>query len=143
MADYGDLDDLANLGAAADVIADVPDAQKLATIAARSRFADGFLRAGSITVPEGGLVAFTGDLTWAVMQLAVYDLVTNKFRYQTDGPNEDSIRKRYDDAIEWLKWVADGTVAAPIPATDGVELSELGPALVTSNVIRGWTSRGL
>ena len=106
MADYADLDDLTNLGAAADVLADVDDEQKLATIAARSRFADGFLRAAQIPVPDGGLVAFTGDLTWAVVQLSAYDLVTDKFRYQNDKPNEDTIRKRHDDAIQWLQWVA-------------------------------------
>jgi hypothetical protein len=142
VADYADLDDLANLGAAPDILADVADAKKEATITARSRFADGFLRAVPLVVPDGGLTAFTGDLTWAVVQLSVYDLVTDLYRYQTDKPNEDTLRKRHDDAIQWLQWVADGTVGAPVSSDEEEDSDTVaGAPVVVSNCIRGWTER--
>ncbi len=143
MADYATTTDLVNLGAAPDLLADVLDAKKEAVITARSRFCDGFLRAVPIVVPDGGLTAFTGDLTWAVVQLSVYDLVTDLYRYQTDKPNEDTIRKRHDDAIQWLKWVADGTLGAPVGNDDGSADTGAvaGAPIVVSSCIRGWTER--
>ena len=143
MADYATTDDLVALGVSTDVISDIDTAQQEAVISARSRFVDGFLRAANIVVPDGGLVAFTGDLTWAVVQLSVYDLVTNYHRYTTDKPNEDSLRKRHDDAIQWLQWMVEGKIGAPVPPEDEGSSVDLGaPSVVTSD-IRGWTPRGL
>ncbi len=139
MADYATVDDLTNLGVSTDVLSDIEDAQKEAVITVRSRFADGYL-AVRYTIPSGGLAAFTGDLTWAVVQLSVYDLVSAYFRYQTDKPNEDNIRKRHDDAIKWLEAVRDGDIS---PALDGLDDSDdvAGAPLVVSSTIRGWTER--
>jgi phage gp36-like protein len=140
VADYATTADLTALGVSTDVLSDVEDAQKEAVITARSRFADGYL-AVRYTIPDGGLTAFTGDLTWAVVQLACYDLVTNYHRYTTDKPNEDSLRKRHDDAIKWLEAVRDGEISPAIADDDDDASTVPGAPVFVSSTIRGWTSR--
>ncbi len=141
MADYATTDDLVALGVSTDVISDISTDQQEAVISARSRFADGYL-AVRYTIPDGGLTAFTGDLTWAVVQLSCYDLVTNYHRYTTDKPNEDNLRKRHDDAIKWLEMVRDGELSPALGSDDEDSSTAGAPSFVTSS-IRGWTSRGL
>ena len=137
MADYATTADLANLGVANEALADIPDEKQQAVIAARSRFADGYLSV-RYTIPAGGFVAFTGDLTWAVAQLSCYDLVSN-LGYTTDKGNQDNLRKRHDDAIKWLELVRDGDLGlGGITAGDGGGDVVAGAPVVASDHQRGW-----
>ncbi len=135
MADYAEVTDLPLLGVANEALEDIEEATQEAVIAARSRFADGYL-AVRYTIPDGGLTAFTGDLTWAVVQLSVYDLISNR-GYDVDGKAPDIIRQRHDDAIKWLEAVRDGEIALVLP--DESEASDSpGAPIVNSDVLRGW-----
>jgi phage gp36-like protein len=138
MADYATRAQLADLGVSNEALTDIPDAKQDAVIAARSRFADGYLRVRQ-EVPEAGLTAFTGDLTWAVCQLSCYDLVSN-LGYETGTGNQDNLRKRHDDAIKWLEAVRDGDL--PFPGSGDDSASDAGEVLMHSSRPRGWTHRG-
>ena len=140
MSDYATPEDLERLGVANEALAAISDEKQESAIEARSRFADGYLSV-RVTIPDGGLTAFTGDLTWAVCQLSCYDLVSN-LGYTVNKDNADNLRKRHDDAIKWLEAVRDGKIGPPIPATSLAAESALGP-VIASNEIRGWTPRGL
>jgi phage gp36-like protein len=132
--DYATTDDLANLGVAAEALSSIAEAQQEAVITARSRFCDGYLNA-QYTLP---LTAITGDLTWAVCQLACYDLVSNH-GYTTDKDNQDNLRKRHDDAIKWLEMVRDGEITPPL--TDSGSSADDGGADLVSATNRGWSNR--
>ncbi len=136
MADYATVDDLENLGVANEALSGIDDAKKEAVITVRSRFCDSYLRV-RFDIPEAGLTAFTGDLTWAVCQLACYDLVSN-LGYTTDKDNQDNLRKRHDDAIKWLEMVRDGDIAGPVDEEDTA--STAAPVVVSTRP-RCWTSR--
>ncbi len=142
MADYATRQQLADLGTSTEALASIATAKQDAVIAARSRFCDGYLRLVPISIPDGGLTAFTGDLTWAVCQLACYDLIAN-LGYTTEKGNKDTLRMRHDDAIKWLEMVRDGEAAIPIPPDEEGGNSIAGAPIVVSSDIRGWTPRGL
>ncbi len=76
-----------------------------------------------------------------MVQLSVYDLVTNYFRYQTDKPNESSIRMRHDDAIKWLEAVRDGEISPAIEGEEADADTVAGAPIVVSSCIRGWSER--
>jgi phage gp36-like protein len=139
MSDYAATTDLPLLGVASEALTEISTPTQQAVIAARSRFADGYLRSGGYIIPDGGLVAFTGDLTWAVVQLSCYDLVSNH-GYATSPDNQENLRKRHDDAIKWLEQVRDGKIDLQLPAEDD-EPSDRGVPLVVSDRPRGWTDR--
>ncbi len=136
MSDYAARSDLPLLGVANEALADIPDATQDAVITARSRFADGYL-AVRYTIPDGGLTAFTGDLTWAVVQLSCYDLVSN-LGYTTEHGNQDNLRKRHDDAIKWLEQVRDGEISLDIDEGDESGNAIPGVPIVRSSPSRGW-----
>jgi len=139
MSDYAATTDLPLLGVASEALTDISTEKQEAVITARSRFADGYLKV-RYTIPEGGLVAFTGDLTWAVVQLSCYDLISNQ-GYTTQEGNQDNLRKRHDDAIKWLEQVRDGEISLELTGDDEEANATPGVPIVASNRLRGWSPR--
>ena len=136
MSVYATADDLANLGVANEALGSIDAGKITAVCEARSRFADGYFLAGGYEVPDGGFLVFGTDLTWAVSQLACYDLVSN-LGYTTENGNQDNLRKRHDDALAWLEMIRDRELASPV-TEDGGSSSATGP-VITAVCQRGWS----
>jgi len=76
--------------------------------------------------------------------IAAYDLLTAR-GYRPIDPGEDVPRQRYDDAIDWLKRVATGTITPDVTdsSSGAVEGSAPSRPRVSSNTSRGWQQSGL
>ena len=136
---YATLPDLVNLGIAAKALDPVTNQAKLAAITSASQLADSYL-AGRFILP---LLAFSADLTRAVVNIAVYDLMSNRGFSPAPGSDEN-IRLRYEDSIRWLEMVAKGTVTPQVTDSSGGS----GPGLTANDggdlesaSSRGYTDR--
>jgi phage gp36-like protein len=129
MAAYADPADFAVYALPSAALAAFSSGDQLAALERASRVADSYIRSRS-AVPLG---TWGADLRAAVCDLAAYQLLT---RLGFDSADEGSaFRKRFDDALAWLRDVAkgvasvsgDATTPAPTPA-----------ARVRTSPRRGW-----
>ena len=111
MADYATLPDLVNLGIAGQAIQNITTQARLAAITAASRLADSYL-ASRFTLP---LTAWQQDLTRAVVNIATYDLMSQRGFSPAPGSDEN-IRLRYEDSIRWLEKIT--TIGVTPQVTD-------------------------
>lgn len=105
-------DDILKLGWVPHGLEQFPDDDVDKVLGTRSSFAVGYLNAHKGVVPP--LLGWGGDVRWAVVQLAVYDLYVNK------GTLDPIAVNRATEALEWLKGVAankispTGLVSSPV-----------------------------
>jgi phage gp36-like protein len=148
---YAQSSDLTNLGLIGSAVSNVSAATITAALSAASAVADSYIQ-GQYILP----LSFWGmDLVRVVCIIAAYDILTSRGYGAMQGADEN-IRKRYEDAIQWLRDVGvgkesiSGVVDSSIGnsgaisgSSDGsvVTSTQGGIQIVTSNV-RGWTSRG-
>lgn len=105
------------------------DDQKTA-LARASAIADGYLSTRS-TVP---LTSWGADLTEAVCAIATYQLVARRPSAAVAGV----FRTRYEDAMRWLRDVADGRVAVSGGVSVTPELPDADEYGADSDSERGW-----
>jgi phage gp36-like protein len=124
--------------AAFDRLAETPeeiDAILDQALASASSVADGYL-AARFTLP---LAVWGDDLKRAVCAIACYDLMVG-IGFNPEGADEQ-LRKRYEDAMAWLKGIATGVVVPVVTdssATPDSSASIWSGAKVTTNTKRGW-----
>ncbi len=137
---YGTTTDLANLSMlSAATLALIPLQAQNAALAARSRWADGFLRA-KFVLP---LVAWGQDLTRVVVDAAAYDLATQRGMNPEAGADVN-FRLKYEDAERWLHRVAEPDGGITPDLTDSSMAAAAGVAQrprVQSSSQRGWSTR--
>ncbi len=104
MSSYAKPTDLVVHGAPAAMIADKAPEELQAALDAASTYADGFLR-NRFTLP---IVTPSVDLVMAVCQLAAWNLLRVR-GFSPEDQTGQAIRMGFDDAMSWLKRVADGT----------------------------------
>jgi phage gp36-like protein len=82
-------------------------------------------------------LANTGaDLRRQLVAIAVYDVMSYK-GFNPESNRDMNFRMRYDDAIKWLKGVADGNVT-PVGILDSTpQVSEAAPFILADDP-RGW-----
>lgn len=107
MSSYASTTDLVTMSIASTAIASVATASQQAVLDAASIEADGYL-AAQYHLP---ITAWGADLKQHVCDIAAYRLMC--LRGYSPGGSDDIFRERYDDAIAWLKLVAQGTVSPP------------------------------
>lgn len=135
---YAEIADLDRFGINADALRDMDADTKGDALDAASSLADSYLR-GRYTMP---LVSWGDDLRRAVVGIAVYDLMSNR---GFDEQGDAQIRKKYDDAIAWLKEVARNQAHPEILDSSGSSTtgtSARGRPRVVSSSGRGLSSRG-
>ncbi len=142
---YAAPTDLANLGLSAAALAPITEAQQLAALQAASDYADGALR-DRFELP---LVAWSQDLTRAVVHLAAYDLLVTR-GYNPEAGGDPAIEARAEAARQWLRDVARGiftpgvtdsspAAAQGVPAPDAMpEVVSAAPVNSTGGQTRGW-----
>lgn len=127
---YATRTQLTQLAIPAAALTGVSTADQDAALEAASDLADGYLRS-RYALP---LTAWEDDLRRAVCGIAAYDLLTRRgFRPEDSGEN---VRLRYEDAVRWLKGVADGSISPSI--TDSTPTEEEGGLQVDTEARRGW-----
>jgi phage gp36-like protein len=129
---YATTDDLARAARQGNALTGVSEDDKSAALDEASAVADSYL-AARYTLP---LTAWGGELTRHVINIALYQLVSDKnFNPQNTASTP---RQRYEDAIRWLERVAAGTVT-PVDVVDsGGATSTSGGLRVVSSTQRGW-----
>ena len=129
---YASTTDLRRLAANASFLAGIPVSDQESALHVASDRAEGYLTSFWV-MP---LKSWQDDLRWAVCQLAFYDLLSAR-GYNPDAGSDPNVRKRYEDAMEWLKSVADGTLSPQfVDSSDGQD------SFVVTSESRGWSSRG-
>lgn len=103
----------------------------------RSTYADGYLRAsGKLTLP---LTAWGRDLRGAVAKLATWDVLSDVVGMNPeDAANSNWIARR-DEALEWLRGVARGSIVVEDVA-DTTPTVEESSSVVYTTARRGWGS---
>lgn len=127
---YASAAKLAQLAASTKALDGVSVADQNAALLARSVFADGFLGV-QFTLP---LTSWSEDLELEVCALALYDIISKKPAAAT---NNNVYRLRFEDALSWLKRVAEGTVT-PSGIVDSTPDVEEGSSVCVTNAKRGW-----
>jgi phage gp36-like protein len=76
------------------------------------------------------------DLHRQLVAIALYDVMSYK-SFNPESNRDMNFRMRYDDAIKWLKGVADGNVT-PVGIVDSTpQVSEASP-FILADTLRGW-----
>lgn len=142
MAEYCKPEELGIWGINPDATDDLSVAEKIKpAIEGASDVADSYLRARYV-LP---LLSWGNDLRRMVAIIAAYDLIVVRGYNPRGGVGEDQLRLRYEDALAWLKLVAQGTVSPEVTdsspsATPGA--SSAGRSRIVSASQRGWSGSG-
>lgn len=136
MASYATTADLAQYAINSAAFASVAAGTQQTQLDAASTLAEGYL-ADQYHLPI--IAPFPIDLKLAVCNIAAYFLMT--FRgYRPDGSDE-IVRQRYEDAMSWLRDVANGTTS-PAGIIDSTPTVRDGAPVVTTgtmaNVVGGY-----
>jgi phage gp36-like protein len=132
---YATSIDFLRLGLPDRAAAAQTSAEVEAMLGAASRLADSYLRK-RYALPLRG---WDEALTRAVCAIAAYDALSRR-GMNPENLADANIRMRYDDAIKWLKCVAEGDFSPDIE--DGSVGDVAGPgnsmAVVMADAKRGW-----
>lgn len=144
---YATRTDLANLGMIGGALSTVSATTQDAALVAASATADACLSSRY----ELPLSSWGTDLVRAVCCIAAYDVLTSR-GFGLVGASDENIRKRYEDAIEWLRLVSQDK-ATPSHVVDSsssdgegqdgsISTSTHGAFQMETSPVRGWTDRG-
>lgn len=100
---YATIAQFDDLGYGAEFLRQATPEQKRHALEMASRVCDGYL-GQRYALP---LIAWTPDLERAVLMIAAYDIYSAR-GYDPTSPDNEHIRQRYLDAIEWLTKIANG-----------------------------------
>jgi phage gp36-like protein len=129
---FANLDQLEGLGIPAAAMSTMIGAKRVEALAATTEMASGIL-AARYDLP---IVLWGTDLSQATCKITAYDLLSVR-GFNPDG-DDDNVRKRYDDAMDWLRAVAAGSIS-PVGLVDSTpEESDEGGAEVLTYASRGW-----
>lgn len=139
---YGQISDLEALSITSADGSRFGNTAMNASLQAASSIADSYL-SSQFTLPlKTSPQGWDMGLTLHVCNIAAY-LLFNQFGFSPVSPGDDLIVKRYNDALDWLKQVRDGTVfPSYIDASPNPGLDEGGDWIVSDSPI-GFTSRGV
>jgi phage gp36-like protein len=132
---FANLIDLAGKGSPMPAMVKLSTTDKAEQLAATTEVAAGIL-SRRYTLP---ITAWGGDITLAVVKIATYELLATR-GYNPDG-DDDQVRKRYEDAMAWLRDVADGTfnpIGLVDSSTPGTDTEGAGEAFTVTFPSRGW-----
>lgn len=123
----------------AAALAGVDDPTKDAALQQASSVIDSYLR-DRYTLP---LLQAGNDIKRACLVMAVYYVMVAR-GYNPEAGGDPGIEKRYNDALAWLKLVAQGTVTPDITDSSPGGTEGVPPAapIVISSAQRGFSSRG-
>ena len=76
------------------------------------------------------------DLRRQIVNIAVYDLMSWK-GFNPESGRDMNFRVRYEDAIKWLKGVADGNVT-PVGIVDSTPIVSEAAPIILADDLRGW-----
>lgn len=125
MSSYATLANLYAYGIPAAALGDVSVTDQQAQLDAASTLADGFLR-NKFTLP---IITPSADLVMAVAQIAAWNLLRRR-GFNPDDPGGQATRLGYQDAMAWLKRVADGTTTPALVDSSAASGSGGGPFVV-------------
>ena len=132
---YATTADRDRLGIKPAALTSLASATVQAALDAASAVADGYL-ANACTLP---LTAWGDDLRLCVIQIADWNLLCNRgFDPQRGG--DEALRLRHEDAMRWLRDVANGRVTLS-GAVDQTPAEMEGGTYLVSNPRRGWARR--
>lgn len=134
MASYAAISDLTNVMNTA-ALTTLSTGQQTQALSAASDIADSYFRA-QYTLP---LLSWGQDVIDAVCNIAAYRLMTLR-GYGPEAGADSGFRKRYEDAIDWLKMVAKNETVPNLvdSASGGAE----GGVFIVTGSMRGWSNRG-
>lgn len=131
MAAYATITHLDEFGIPSSALEGFDSTKKQAALDAASSVANGYLGAAFV-LP---LTSWGDDLRQHVVAIAIWNLVNRK------GFNPDGVdalfRMRYEDAIDWLRRVADGRLT-PDGLVDSTPETFEGASFSMSAPKRGW-----
>lgn len=130
---YATSSDLARLGVGSGATAGIAAGDITAALDAASSLADSYLGA-QYTLP---LVSWGDDLRRAVCMIAAYDVIAGNRGFNPENGDDTNLRLRYQDALDWLKRLADGSVVPGGVVDSTADESDGGGAIVTM-ARRGW-----
>jgi phage gp36-like protein len=135
--DYCSLDDVAGLGIGSQAIRKLPPADVKLAIRSVSRFIDTYLRAAEFPLP---LSAVGEDIKQTAAVLVAWRLKVHW--YNPDVAAHALLEKDYDNAVTWLKGVANGSVVPDLTDLGGApeEVSPQGVCRIITTEQRGWSS---
>jgi phage gp36-like protein len=132
MALYATVAELKQLGINAAAFAGIGDSDLLKAISAASARAEGYLRK-RYRLP---LHEWNDNLTEAVCALAAWRILSARRGFNPKSGSDAAIRTNYEDAIAWLRSVADETLDPP-DVKDSTPVEDVG-AYVVSEPRREW-----
>ena len=128
---YATVTDLAALGVSAEATEETETAALNAALDSASSEADSYL-AKVYTLP---LTSWGGALRMHVAAIAAYAVMAAR-GFDPSG-SDDVLRQRRQDALDWLRMLADGELAPPDIVDSTPDTKEGGAAVVTRPK-RGW-----
>ncbi|MFN7131605.1 MAG: phage protein Gp36 family protein [Myxococcales bacterium] len=128
---YATRPDLAKHGLSADTLSEIAADAQDAALASASGVVDGYLRA-RFTLP---LLSWGDELRRVVCHIAAYDLMTVR-GFDPENPSDINLRQRYEDALRWLRDVANGAITPEL--VDSRPSGTAPRAHVRSHPRRGW-----
>src|SRR5579859_1411594 len=129
---YADVADLGRLGLRQLATAGLSVDDLNAALVAASEIADGYLRA-QYRLP---LVAWGADLRRTVAMMAAWDILCAQRGFNPDSPGDQIWLLRYQQALQWLKDVANGLLSPNI--VDSTPQIRDGAPRVRTAPRRGW-----
>lgn len=129
---FANLEQLYKFGIPSSALGSINDSSKAESLAATTELASGILAIRF----DPPIVSQSVDLAQAVCKIAAYDLLSVR-GFNPDG-DDSNYRRRYEDAMAWLKAVADGKIT-PVDIIDDTPEEDDGyGAEVTALSIRPW-----
>jgi len=131
---YAERGDLLRFGLSADALAGVPTATQDEALDGASSMLDGYI-ASRRKLP---LSAWGDDLRRYACGIAAYDLMVTR-GYQPGAGNDEQLRMRFDDALDWGARFAAGRVDSPdmVDATPS-DASDERRSVTITNTRRRW-----
>jgi phage gp36-like protein len=129
---YADVTDLGRLGLRQLATAGLSVDDLNVALVAASEVADGYLRA-QFRLP---LVSWGSDLRRHVAMIAAWDILSAQRGFNPDSPGDQIWLARYQQALQWLKDVANGLLVPNI--VDSTPQIRDGAPRVRTSPRRGW-----
>lgn len=133
MSAYCTVDELSDFGISEDAIGAIEAPKLDAAITGASGLIDSYLK-GRFTLP---LISWGSDLRRAAAIITVYDVIQTRGYNPNEDSEDDQLRLRYLDVIQWLRDIA-AEKATPTVEDSAPGASQVGAARFVSNDSRGW-----